>query len=393
MYALNRNPHLFTLAVVLAAFVAVPASAQSHRGAIGLTGGGSVHSDLAPGLSESALFQPGWITGLQLERWLGAGRTGLRLNTLWTQRRLDDVDYYNYNVVVAETDVLVRLRRPEASNAFMPFVAVGAGATHYGGVAGTGPLAGGAYGSNPVFRAHVMASLGADLMASRRSGLRLEVADQIVLPSIGLSPGAEGLPRVHNLVVTMALQLRTGSLGNETVRMRPETPVRAAPEPAPSPTPAADGPARSELEDRLAEKDREIERLRSRIESLEARLADRAPADAPSEVVEAEFAAAADAGARFTVQIGSFVESATADRWVNRLQRRGLPVWRSDTEVQGQAVSRVRVGALGSETEARNLADLLKQDYGWPVWVDRIQDAEAVPADAVADTRSVLYRR
>lgn len=395
MNARNRTPHVFALIaaiLVAATLVPAPAVAQSHRGAITLTGGGSLPGDLGPYPNVSAQFQAGWLTGLQLERWLGTGRLGLRLDGAWTQRELDQAGASMYNVFAAQTDLLFRLRRPRAENVFVPYVGLGLGATYYAGVASAGTLLGGLYG-DPVIRGHVTPALGVDLFASRRSGIRFEVGDQIILPSIGQSPAADGtLPMVHNLVVTLGFQVRTGSLDHS--RMAAET--DPAPQAEPAPASDADRPSRDELAQRLAAKEREVARLQARVDSLE-----RALQDGPTETVEPAPTAMAepapaptptDGEARFTVQVGSFVEAATADRWVARLHDRGFPVWRSDTVVQGEPVSRVRVGALATESEARTLADALDREYGWPVWVDQIRDSEPVPANAVQRTRDVLYR-
>jgi cell division septation protein DedD len=91
------------------------------------------------------------------------------------------------------------------------------------------------------------------------------------------------------------------------------------------------------------------------------------------------------------VQVGSFVEVATAQRWVERLKRRNLPVWVTAVEIKGQTVNRVRVGALPTESEADGLARALKREYGWPVWVDRVAGGETLPASAVRATRAFLY--
>lgn len=381
--------------VTAMAFTAGSAAAQSHRSAITLNGGGSVHGDLGPFPSTPAQFEPGWITGLQLEHWVGAGRLGLRLGMLWTKREIDQAGPSMYNVFAAGTDLLFRIRPPEAGNTFAPFLGLGAGATHYAGVDSTGTLLDGTYG-DPVYRAHITPSVGADFFASGRSGLRLEVGDQIILPSIGRSPPSSGLPMVHNMVVTLGFQVRTGSLGS--------APWVTAAEPVPA-EPAQGGPgsrtdelSRSELEARLAEKERQVARLQARLDSLERRLAGgdsprpRRSAEAAPEPEPEPTPEAGDADARFTVQVGSFVEAATADRWIQRLQERGLPVWRSDTEIEGERVSRVRVGALTTESDAHSLADILKRDYGWPAWVDEVRDDETVPADAVRRTSAVLHR-
>ncbi len=308
------------------------AEAQSHRSAVTLMGGMSTHGDLTPFDTET-VFETGWIAGLQAERWLGGKRLGLRLNSLFTQRQLESKPG-DYNVYAVDLDLMARLLSPRPGRSVMPYLALGAGATRYAAVSGSPTLAGGAYGGNPVDRAHVLAGFGVDLLAGRRLGLRLEAADKLVLLTVGESPDASGLPTTHNLVFTAGLQLRMGAPRVQEAAERPVTVVT--------------------VDD------------------------DRTDADRP---------------ALYTVQLFSFVEAATASRWVSLLRERGVPVWQLESVIQGERVSRVRVGALPSEVEARALASALERDYGWAVWVDRVASDEAVPANAVDRTRSFLDRR
>lgn len=326
-------PALLSLALLA---LATAADAQSNRAGLTLMGGGSIHGDMTPGLTPT-IFEPGWIAGLQAESWFGGGRAGVRLNGLFTQRMLDD-GRGDYNVYMADVDLLVRVLPVRAGRALAPYLALGAGASRYDAVASWPVFAGGVYGSDPVHRAHVLAGLGIDVLSTRGAGLRLEVADQIVLPSVGRSPESSGVPTVHNLVVTAGLQLRVGSLERRVVMARPEPAPRAEPAMRTQPAPRR-----------------------------------------------------AEADVLYTVQVEQFVEAATARRWYIRLQERAIPVWLLDTVIRGEPVNRVRVGALRSETEARNLAAALERDYGWRVRVDRVTADEPLPADALEATRAFLH--
>lgn len=324
--------------VLLALATLTPAGAveaQSHTSALTLLGGMSIHDDLTPGLDSETVFETGWIAGLQAEKWLGAGRVGLRLNGLFTQRQLETGP--DYNVYMADLDLLVRLLSARPGRSVSPYLAFGAGASRYAAVGGGPTLAAGAYGENPVDRVHLLAGLGLDLLPGRRLGLRLEAADKIVLASVGESPESNGLPTVHNMVFTAGLQLRMG-----------------APRPA-------------------QELDRPVT-----VVTVEDRRTDPVEIDGP---------------VLYTVQLFTFIEAATADRWSALLRERGLPVWQLETVIHGERVSRVRVGALQSEVEARRLASAIERDYGWAVWVDRVDADEPVPADAVARTGHFLTRR
>ncbi len=372
----SRTSTRFFHSVVAVAILAAPTAGQSYRSAAALTVGGSVNGDLAPGLPLTTRFKPGWVAGIQYEYWFGSGRTGLRVNTLFTQREIDSTPYGDYNVFAGDVDLLVRLLPPDPSRMTSPFLSVGAGGTHYGAVAGSGPLAQGIYGDHPV-RAHLLTSLGVDIATSSPVAVRAEVGDKIVFPSIGYSPSYSGFPNVHNLVATVALQVRMGSLEPE-VRGRP---VEPAPAVAPAPEEAPDTETRealAELESRMAEWRQETARLRLRVQALQDQLA---AAQAPP--VE---------GTLFTVQVGSFLEPERAERLVAELRRIGIPVWRWDAVADGMTFSRVRAGAVSSRAEAERLAVLLQRERGLPVWVDAIEAEEGMPAGAVSATRSFLDR-
>lgn len=387
------------MVAVAACVGASPSQAQTHTWALGLTGGGSFHNDLTPGLPAPTTFEPGWIVGLQADRWFGSGRVGLRLNTLWTQRQLDRTGYYNYNVFLGDVDVLVR-PLPTNSRGIAPFLVAGVGATHYGGVAGTAPLGDGVYG-DPVIRAHTLLGLGADATITRSVGVRLEVADNIVLPSIGQSPDVSGFPNVHNVVATAGLQLLLAHSAFGRARMRPTPPAR---EPTAQTEPealeeAAAGPQRDSLvaalRTRLAHRGQEIRRLEAEVDSLKGLLEAGEPARAtPSpDTAESPTPTPREGVASFTVQLDAYMAAGTADRWVRRLRQLGLPAWRVDSELGGSPVSVVRFGALPTESEARTLAELVEQQFDRTTLVDRIEGDEPVPASAVADSRAYLEAR
>lgn len=180
-----------------------------YKSAFGLAVGGSAHGDLTPGIPATTRLEPGWVMGLQYEYWFGRGQIGVRANTLFTQRMLDDPVWSDYNVFKADVDLMVRLLSPDSDRAVAPFAALGVGGTHYGTVAGSAPIASGRYGEN-VVRAHILASLGLDITTTSSTGLRVEVGDNIVLPALGYAPTVSGFPLVHNLVATIALQWRSG---------------------------------------------------------------------------------------------------------------------------------------------------------------------------------------
>lgn len=101
-------------------------------------------------------------------------------------------------------------------------------------------------------------------------------------------------------------------------------------------------------------------------------------------------AAAGAAGARYTVQVASFTNPASAELWTDRLERQGLPVWTSVAEVGGRTYYRVRVGAATTLSDARRLGQSLSERYEWPVWVAPLAAADRPPAGAVENTRRAL---
>lgn len=381
---MRRSSAIIALLAAIAVAPPSPAPAQSYTSALGLTLGGSVHSNLTPGLSSETRFESGWLFGLQYERWLGTGRTGVRFNSLFTQRLLDTSPGGDYNVFMADVGLMVRILPLRTTRVVAPFAYVGLGATHYGSVAGTGPLAGGVYGEN-VVRPHILASIGADVASSGPVGIRLELGDEIVLPSIGYSPSFSGFPNVHNLVATAAIQYRMGRRAPPAYR-----PAAPAPEPEPM-TPARDRTGADEPRPGIV-----MDSLRTVVDSLEAHVAElerhvdslQARIDEQRRTVpEVD---TRDERARYTVQVSAFLDSDRADRLTAELRADGVPTWRWDAMTRSRTFSRVRVGALPTRAAAERLARLLNRQKGLPFWVDRIDPVEDVPAGAVGDTEEYV---
>lgn len=387
---MRRSSAIIALLAIIAVAPLSPAPAQSYTSALGLTFGGSVHSNLTPGLSNETRFESGWLFGLQYERWLGTGRTGIRFNSLFTQRLLDTSPGGDYNVFMADVGLMVRILPLRTTRVVAPFAYVGLGATHYGSVAGTGPLAGGVYGEN-VVRPHILASIGADVASSGPVGIRLELGDEIVLPSIGYSPSFSGFPNVHNLVATAAIQYRTGRRAPPAYR-----PAAPAPEARPAPEPGPMTPARDRSGADEPRPDIVMDSLRTVVDSLEAHVAElERHVDSLQARIDEQRRTVAevetrDERARYTVQVSAFLDSDRADRLTAELRADGVPTWRWDAMTRSRTFSRVRVGALPTRAAAERLARLLNRQKGLPFWVDRIDPVEDVPAGAVGDTEEYV---
>lgn len=351
------RPLLGAVLVLAPLIAADPAMAQTHTWGLAATGGWSRPSDLTPGFASETVLEPGWTAGLQLERWF-IGRLGLRANGSVASR--DDGNGEQHAVVGADLSVLTRLLPPRHSRAVSPYVSLGLGAVAFRSSTDGEPIGGGLYGPDPIVRGVAVAGFGADLLASSRFGLRLEVSDQMVLLSTGESPASTGLPTSHTLQVTTGIQLRLGG-SRRTPSVAPVGPAvpRRGPAMGKNASPQTP-PARVERQPEPAE-----QALRPEPRSPEA--------------VEG-----------FTVEVGSLVDEGTAEAWVQRLSAHGVPAWSNVVSIGGQQFRRVRVGLTGSEDEARELADALARQYGWSASPDRINDQDRPPADARHRTRAFL---
>ncbi|HKJ93683.1 MAG TPA: SPOR domain-containing protein [Longimicrobiales bacterium] len=101
-------------------------------------------------------------------------------------------------------------------------------------------------------------------------------------------------------------------------------------------------------------------------------------------------APARPAGKLYTVQVAAFLDGDSARKWTGRLSSQGLPVWSTSYQVNGKTFHRVRVGAVPTIAEARQLADMLKKRYSWPVWIAPVSQSDAVPDGAVQATQRIL---
>lgn len=100
---------------------------------------------------------------------------------------------------------------------------------------------------------------------------------------------------------------------------------------------------------------------------------------------------AAPSGDRlYTVQVAAFTSADSARKWTGRLSSLDLPVWMSMAEVGGTTYYRVRVGAVRTVTEARQLGSMLSRRFEWPVWVAPVTSADRLPEGTVESTRRVL---
>ena len=394
--------------IAAAALFAAPGAAQDHRFALGVGGGWSNHGDLTPGLSTTTTPEAGWLGTAQLELWPGSARTGLRLGGSYAVRALEEDPASSYMMLTSDLSLLVRLLPAGRGRWVAPYLALGAGAVGYLARDAAQPM-GGVYGDDPVVRVLALGGGGVDLFPSARFGARVEAVDRVVLPGFGEGPESLGVPTAHGLEVTAALQLRGWRVSRQPAVVA-AMPAPAAPAPAAQPAqPSAAEREAAELRARMQDWQGRLTSLSTRVDSLERALAAvrtstvarpavqggplgtpvaseaRAMATAPEPDVFA-----APGAVLYTVQVGAFVEEATAARWADRLRARNLPVWVTDAVVRGMRVRRVRVGALPTQDEADALARRLRTGYGWPTWVDRVSEAEVVPADAVAATRSFL---
>lgn len=348
-----------TLILLAATLVSPPAEAQTYRTALGVTGGWSTAGDLTPGLGFETVFEDGWTAGAQLETWVG--RVGMRLNASYAAREMEG-SARPFKIAAGDIGVIVRPLVVQPDRAVAPFIALGAGPVMYMADGDGEPVGDGSYGDDPVLRFMVAPSAGVDLLTGSSVGLRVEVVDQIVFPSIGESPESEGVPRVHNPGVRAAVQFRMGGPRRPVVVRAPD----AAPAPAPQaqpdarPAPAAEPPP--------------------------AQPAQPAPPPAAPPAP-----AAREEGIVYTVQVGSFAQESMARSWARRLERSGLPSWFVEIRDQGQRMIRLRVGAVDSLEDAQLLASRLREAFAYETWIDAVAPNEAIPADAIVATLRFLF--
>jgi cell division septation protein DedD len=105
----------------------------------------------------------------------------------------------------------------------------------------------------------------------------------------------------------------------------------------------------------------------------------------------AESAAAAElarAPQVYTVQVAALTNPTQARWWVAELQRQGVPAYFTTTMVNGEEVSRLRIGATLTPGEARSVAQRIQSRYSWPVWITTVPDRSVLPPNALPATRA-----
>jgi cell division septation protein DedD len=113
------------------------------------------------------------------------------------------------------------------------------------------------------------------------------------------------------------------------------------------------------------------------------------PAADPNAAANAELASAKELR---TVQVGAFPSSATAEWWVGELKRQGIPAFAAKATVNGQEVSRLRIGVATTAAGARAIADKIHARYHWPVWITTVKDKSVVTGEMLAASRRYAGR-
>ncbi|HEX7050043.1 MAG TPA: SPOR domain-containing protein [Longimicrobiales bacterium] len=398
---------------LLLLLVSAPLSAQTHVGALGVYGGASRFSDLAPNDPIETRLATGWLAGLEIERWLGSGRVGLRIGGDYAEREMETGDGSDFNLYSGNAALLFRLLPPDPGRTIAPYVAIGGGALHVN--SGLGPSLAANFYQDPVTRPTALIGLGADLFPRNSAGLRLEAADRVIIESpFGDPATGRSIRPVHHGVVRLAVQLRFGQLPSQPrvlafERQEPEpvpeppaaeppvmepttTEPPAAeptltpePEPTPEPTPSPSAPTLDSVAAVVAANTAELARLRAQVTDLGRALEQQRRAGAVERV-----AAQPTTSRMYTVQVAAFNDANSARLLADRVRRSGIPVWVSQVALNGRTYHRVRVGALPSRSEAVQLARRIRRDYALQVWVAPISRSDHPPADAVATTRAVL---
>ena len=206
-------------ALSLAALVAAaPAAGQAHNVAAGYGAGFFQPGALNPGVTgEEASFEPGVVGTAFGEAWyvLG-GRLGTRLNVALSKRPLQLGEATrDISLLAVDLNVMARPLPPSATGAIVPFLSAGGGVLSYGlGEGGSvtyGEL-GAFYPGEGEVRWTVVGGAGVDIapagfrLGDARFGIRLEVADHVVLqsPFRGIEEG-EKLGPIHNLRAGISL--------------------------------------------------------------------------------------------------------------------------------------------------------------------------------------------
>jgi cell division septation protein DedD len=353
-------------AAVVMGLAAGAGEAQGQELTVGVVGGWSTGGDLTPGLGYESRLADGWVAGVQVGSWSPGSRTGWRATGTTASRAMEG-EGSTFLVVAADVALMVRILRPAGVRVAEPFVGVGAGVVVYGAGAGQEPLGRGLFGSDPVPRLMLAPAVGVDLRTGSRAAIRLEIADQVVFPYVGISPASDGVHRAHNPGVRAAAQLRLGRTRTPPAIPRVATPPGRDAEPAARPVPEERPPP---------------------LEPPPPPSPPQPPEAAPPVMVPVP-----PGPPLFTVQVGAFAEPGAARDLAGRLDGTGLPVWLSPTAATGERLVRVRVGVVRSREEAGLLARRLMDSLGVETWVAAMAPGEEIPGDALAITLRALFPR
>lgn len=384
----------------------VPLEGQSFRQSVGFHGGGSWFSELSPTEGVETKLATSWLAGLQIERWFGRGRVGIRLNGAFSERLLDTGDHSTFNLYASDLSLLFRLLPPNTRRGIVPYIGIGGGAMMFNSA--TGPSVASNFYTDPTIKPMARAMIGTDLFASSPVGLQLEVADQVFFDSPFGVPGAASEFRpIHHAIGRIALQFRWDRLpsdppvfvaappppSRERVVAEPEPEREPEPEPEPEresprtpPAPAsvvADATVDS-IRAAVDANTNELARLNDRLLDLERTLDQRIEAGIP------RTASRARSERLYTVQVGAYLKVEAANGMAASMRATGVPVWVSRATVKGRTFHRVRMGAATTRADAMQLARHLQAQYRVPTWVTVVVSSDSPPNDAVTATRAAL---
>jgi hypothetical protein len=214
-YPVHRSPLFF--AILLLAVFAAPAGAQDHTTAAGYGVGFLRPGDLNPGAGGAGLaMDAGWVITAFGEAWYAAGdQLGARVNGAFTNRPLQiGEDTREISTWMLDASLIARLLPPNEANVINPFLSVGGGLVSYG--LGRGgelvfPEANVSYPGDDQVQWALVGGAGVDLtprglrLGATPLGIRLELADHVVLRSPFRGPDGERLGPIHNIRAGISL--------------------------------------------------------------------------------------------------------------------------------------------------------------------------------------------
>jgi len=185
------------------------AAAQDYEWAASWNAGGTYFTALnTDSGAEDLTFDPGWIMGLQFERWLGGGRIGLRANGAITERPLElDGDSRGIGIWMLDADVLLRLMPARPERTVQAYLLAGVGAVRY--KLGRGDFlniddSNATYPGDDDARLAAVGGFGIDFLTGWRwdgdpVGIRVEVADHLVFESPFAPIAGDDFGPIHNV--------------------------------------------------------------------------------------------------------------------------------------------------------------------------------------------------